>query len=432
RLEKTYQEMRRGGSFMELPAKREVFYSLREKDALKAKTAAYVHEVTGFPVWQGTEATYFPLGKDMFPVLLKELREAKHFIFMEYFMIKKGFMWDSILEILEEKAAQGVDVRIIYDHWGCVITLPLKFEETLRAKGIACEVFNPFPLIVNAIYNKRDHRKICVIDGRVGFTGGINLCDEYIGKYIRFGEWKDTALMLKGEAVWNLTACFLQVWQVVRNQPAPIPLEEFGPRRLGQGEEVVAEGEENGSADEGYFLPFGDYCPLDAEAVSQNVYLNVLSQAQRYVYICTPYLIIDDEMMNALCRTAQSGVDVRIMTPGIPDKKLVFMVTQSYYPKLLRSGVKIYSYQPGFLHAKSFVSDDNCVVLGTINLDYRSLYLDLEDGVWLYDSPVVKDVKEDFLRTLQVCKEVTLEECLHKNVLVRTMQNMFRLFAPMF
>ena len=403
-----------------LKPKEEVHEKLKEEDISACIQSDYIYRNAGYPVHGNTTAEYFQVGDDMFPVLVKELEQAKHYIFIEYFIIHDGVMWRTILDILEEKVKEGVDVRLIYDDMGCLTTLPHKYYETLRKKGIKCQVFNPFRPILNIIQNNRDHRKFCIIDGYVGFTGGVNLADEYINQKERFGHWKDTAVMLKGEAVWNMTAMFLHMWNVITNNREDNSLEEYLPH-VWHPEPFVGDG---------YVQPFCD-SPLDNETVGENVYLNIINRARRYVYICTPYLIIDNEMMTALCLAAKSGVDVRIMTPGIPDKKLVFILTQSYYRQLLEAGVKIYEYQPGFLHAKSFVSDDEIGVVGTINLDYRSLYLHFEDGVWIYRNRVIQDIKDDFIQTMEYCRQIESEFCLNRNIGLRIMQNIFRAFAPL-
>ena len=398
----------------------ETVSSLLERDPSAAMQSHYISSASHFPVHQNTSAEYFQVGDDMFPVLVKELKQAQKYIFIEYFIINDGVMWKTILDILEQKAAEGVDVRLIYDGFGCLTTLPHKYYEELRKKGIACQVFNPFRPILNIIQNNRDHRKLCIIDGWVGFTGGINLSDEYINQKERFGHWKDTAIMLKGEAVWNMTVMFLHMWAVIGRTEEKIDYEVYLPHKNHQEQ----------FAGNGFVQPFCD-TPLDEEIVGENVYLNIINKARRYVYICTPYLIIDNEMMTALCLAAKNGVDVRIMTPGIPDKKLVFLLTQSYYRQLLENGVKIYEYQPGFLHAKTFVSDDEVAVVGTINLDYRSLYLHFEDGVWIYGNEVIWSMKEDFVQTLEYCHTVTLDSCKNRKIPVRIMQNVLRAFAPM-
>lgn len=393
---------------------------LEDMDCSIADQSAYITNQAGYPVHEDTAAEYFQVGDDMFPVLVRELEQAKQYIFIEYFIINDGVMWRTILEILERKAAQGVDVRLMYDGFGCLTTLPYKYEETIRAKGIKCKVFNPFRPLLNVIQNNRDHRKLCIIDGWVGFTGGVNLADEYINQKERFGHWKDTAVMLKGEAVWNMTVMFLHMWEVINGVNTVTDYKKYFPH--------VHHAEPfEGS---GFVQPFCD-TPLDEEVVGENVYMNIVNRAKHYVYICTPYLIIDNEMMTCLCLAAKSGVDVRIMTPGIPDKKMVFLLTQSYYRQLLEAGVKIYEYQPGFLHAKSFVCDDEVAVVGTINLDYRSLYLHFEDGVWMYKNDAIADIKEDFMDTLDYCNPVGMEFCMGRKFPVRMMQNILRLLAPM-
>ena len=354
--------------------------------------SAYIRDYAGFPVHENT--------------------------FLEYFIIREGRMWGAILEVLEEKVKQGVDVRLIYDDMGCVNTLPSKYYKKLQAKGIKCAAFNPVRPILNIVLNNRDHRKILVIDGHTGYTGGLNLADEYINELERFGHWKDTGVRLYGQGVWNLTVMFLQMWSVITRTQVQFPA--YGP--------YIYHTEE--FENDGFVQPYGD-SPLDGEVVGENVYLNMINQAKKYVYISTPYLIIDNEMMTALCLASKKGVDVRIITPGIPDKKMVFLLTQSYYEQLISAGVRIYEYTPGFIHAKNFVCDDEFAVVGTINLDYRSLYLHFECGVWMYQCQAVSQVKEDMLRTFEICEEIPLDWCLKQNVVRRAGQSILRLFAPM-
>ncbi len=403
-----------------LPEVPETRAKLLAVDPEAARQSLYIRDWAEAPLWEGTTARYFNMGDDMFPVLVEEIEKARHFIFMEFFIINYGIMWNTILDLLEEKVRQGVDVRLIYDDFGCMTTLPVNYYREIREKGIKCEVFNPFRLIANIVHNNRDHRKFCIIDGVVGFTGGINLSDEYINRRSRFGTWKDTAVMLRGEAVSNMTAMFLQMWSIVTERTDKVGYGDYMPHTF----------HPEPFESEGFIQPFGD-SPLDGEAVAENVYLSMICQAKDYVYICTPYLIIDNEMMTALCLAAKSGVDVRILTPGIPDKKLIFLLTRSYYTQLIRAGVKIYRYLPGFLHAKSFVCDDKTAVCGTINLDFRSLYLHFEDGVWFYGNHVVFEVKDDYLQTLQSSARVTLEECLSRSLIIRMVQTSLRLLAPL-
>ena len=418
-MEKRFQEVL-GESRKYLQGSEETREKLKETDPSAYVQSEYIRKNAGYPIYENTTAEYFQVGDDMFPVLIRELEQAKHYIFIEYFIINDGVMWQTILDILERKAANGVDVRIIYDDFGCLTTLPYKYYKTLREKGIKCEVFNPFRPILSVIQNNRNHRKLCIVDGHTGFTGGINLADEYINQKERFGHWKDTAVMLKGEAVWNMTAMFLHMWTVITNSKEKIDFENYLPYKY----------HEEMFESDGFVQPFSD-TPLDNEVLGENVYLNIINRAKKYVYICTPYLIIDNEMMTALCLAAKNGIDVRIMTPGIPDKKIVFLLTQSYYAQLLEAGVKIYEYQPGFLHAKSFVCDDEIAVVGTINLDYRSLYLHFEDGVWMYKNHVIEEMKEDFILTMDYAKEVTLEFCRNRGFGVEFMQSLLRICAPM-
>ena len=393
---------------------------LMEADPSVNLQSLYIRDKAGFPLCGHTETQYFQVGDQMFPVLVSELQRAERFIFIEYFIINDGLMWETILGILEKKAAEGVDVRLIYDGFGGLTSLPARYAEKLREKNLKCVVFNPFRPILNIVQNNRDHRKLCIIDGKTGFTGGINLSDEYINQKKRFGHWKDTAVMLRGDAVWNMTVMCLLMWQVVNKDDTVPDYQAYMPET----------DQKHPFVHDGFVQPFSD-SPLDKETVGENVYLHIINRANRYVYICTPYLIIDNEMMTALCLAAKSGVDVRIITPSVPDKRMVFWLSQSYYEQLLEAGVKIYEYQPGFLHAKSFVCDDEIGVVGTINLDYRSLYLHFEDGVWMYKTSVIGKMRTDFENTLAYSKPVTLEFCHGRNIFVRLVQNVLRLVAPM-
>lgn len=372
----------------------------------------------GYPVYEHTDAEYFPLGDDNYPVILEELKKAQHYIFLEYFIIQEGKMWNSILEILKEKAAAGVEVRMIYDDMGCLFKLPSGYAKTMEEAGIKCICFNRFVPIWSIVMNNRDHRKILVIDGHVGFTGGINLADEYINLDSKFGHWKDTGVVIRGEAVWGLTLMFLNMWNGLR--PTDQDLNGFRP-------EVW---HPEPFAGEGYVLPYAD-TPMDDEIVAENVYMNLINGATRYLYIFTPYLITDHEMTTSLCLAAKRGVDVRIVTPGIPDKKTVYQLTRSHYPELLDNGVQIYEYTPGFVHAKCMVSDDKVATVGTVNLDYRSLYLHFECGTLHYKNRVVAQVKDDFLETLPKCKQVTEYRTDRITLGKAIYYAVLRLFAPL-
>ncbi len=395
--------------------------ALEAEDQQMNKQSVYLRDYAGYPVYRGTTTRYFPNGEGLYKSMMEELEKASHFIFLEYFIIDNGEMWQSILDILERKAREGLDVRVIYDDVGCVNTLPAGFYKELRKRGIRCEVFNPFHRLVSVILNNRDHRKIMVIDGHTGYTGGINLADEYINRKVRFGYWKDTGVMLKGEAVWNFTVMFLRMWAFLTKDPSE--LKDPGPL-------LPSSYAEGAFESDGFVQPYSDQ-PLDQETVGENVYLNMINQAKRYVYIFTPYVIIDHEMMTALCLASKNGVDVRIITPGIPDKKLIFLLTRSYFPELIDNGVRIYEFEPGFIHAKCFVCDDEVATVGTVNLDFRSLYLHFECGVWMYRAEAVAQVRQDVDRTLKKCREITQQEVHSLSWPKRLLQSFLRLFAPM-
>jgi cardiolipin synthase len=394
-----------------------VFSEIENLDRNVANQSRYISKFCNFPIYDNTYSNYFPVGEDMFESLKQELEEAKSFIFLEYFIIQEGVMWDSILDILERKVREGVEIRVMYDDVGCISKLPFGYNEKLKKLGIACRVFNPFIPLVSARHNNRDHRKIAIIDGNTGFCGGINLADEYINKVVRFGHWKDTAVMLKGNAVWSFTVMFLQMWQVSGGPKEEY--EKYKPQPLREKPES-----------DGYVQPYGDN-PGDGETVGEQVYLNLLNKARDYVYISTPYFVVDNEILNAITLAAKDGVDVRIMLPHIPDKVYMHIVAKSYYAQLINSGVRIYEYTPGFNHSKTFVSDDKLGTVGTVNLDYRSLYLHFECGVLLYNTRSLMKVKEDFINTLQVCHEVTLEECSHVRWYMRITRSILKAFAPL-
>lgn len=388
-----------------------------ELDGGAAGLFKYLEGSAGYPTAKNTTVRYYRVGEEMYADLLPELEKAEKFIFLEYFIIRPGEMWDGVLEILKRKAAAGVDVRIIYDDMGCIDILPANYNATLEGWGIRTMAFNRFVPAVSLVMNNRDHRKITVIDGKVGFTGGINISDEYINVKERFGHWKDTGLMLKGPGVFNLTLMFLEMWNA------------FNKDGDGYAEFIPDSFEECGSADDGYVLSFSD-SPLDNESVGESVYTDMLYQAKNYIYITTPYLAIDSELQTALCMAAKRGVDVRMITPGIPDKKLVYRLTRSYYPTLLRAGVKIYEYTPGFIHAKSFVCDDKLCVVGTINMDYRSLYLHFECGTLMYNNPEIKQVRKDDLETMEKCRKVELSD-MKTNFLGELFDSFLRSVAPL-
>ncbi|MBE5063780.1 cardiolipin synthase [Lachnospiraceae bacterium DSM 108991] len=395
----------------------DVVDALRASKPANANLAYYLAHHMGFPTYRNTEVTYFPLGEDKFDALVPELKKARKYIFMEYFIVEKGYMWDTILKILVQKAREGVEVRFMYDGTCAISNLPYEYPQELERKGIRCKMMNPIRPFLSTVQNNRDHRKICVIDGRVGFTGGINLGDEYINRKERFGHWKDTAVMLKGDAVQSLTMLFLQMWNVDEKEEGHYT-RYLTPRRQGLRREL------------GYVLPYGD-SPFDNENVGEEVYFHILNHAKKYVHIMTPYLILDNEMITTLTRTAKSGIEVIIIMPHIPDKWYAFVVAKTYYRELIRAGVQIYEYKPGFVHAKVFVSDDDTATVGTINLDYRSLYLHFECGVFIYNNSVVDRVERDFQETLMKCHKVSLVELRNRSLFSKITGQVLRLFAPL-
>ena len=379
-----------GQTRAQLPQDEQVVRRLEAADPGAASLVRYLRgRGGGFPVYQNTAVTYFPGGEAKFEELLRQLETAQKYIFLEYFIIEEGLMWGRVLEVLARKAAQGVDVRVMYDGTCEFSTLPRDYPKRLEALGIKCKVFSPITPFVSTHYNYRDHRKILVIDGRVGFTGGVNLADEYINHVKKYGRWKDAAVMLQGEAVRSMTALFLQMWGILQ-QPEfeqfltdPIPAERAA----------------------GFVVPYGD-CPLDGERVGEMVYIDMINRARKYVHIITPYLILDGVMETALRFAAERGVDVHLILPGVPDKRFAYSLAKTHYKALLSSGVKISEWTPGFTHAKLVIADGREAVVGTINLDYRSLYHHFENAVWMYGTDCIRNAESDFQATLAQCRTV--------------------------
>ena len=405
-----------------IPQNEETLEELEKISVKEKNLAVYMKAYAGYPVWKNTYAEYYPVGEDFFAAMIPELEAAKEFIFMEYFIVERGEMWNTILEILARKAKEGVDVRFMYDGMCSLMLVPYNYPKKLEAMGIKCKMFSPIKPVLSTVQNNRDHRKILVVDGHTAFTGGVNLADEYINKVERFGHWKDTAVMLKGEAVAGFTIMFLQNWNIT----------EYGKEDKYENyirTDFPQLREENLPAD-GFVLPYGD-SPLDNENVGQTVYQDILNRAERYVHIMTPYLILDNEMTGALTYAAKRGVDVIIIMPHVPDKVYAYLLARSYYAELIRAGVKIYEYTPGFVHAKCFVSDDTRAVVGSINLDYRSLFLHFECASYFYRHPVVAQVEQDMQDTLKKCMQITLEDCKRFNIFKRAAGHILRLFAPL-
>lgn len=373
----------------------------------------------GFPAYSNTEADYYSDCKAGWERMLRDLESAERFIFMEYFIINPGTMWDPVLEILKKKAAAGVEVRLMYDDVGSISYIPRKYWKKLESYGIRCVAFNPYRPVYAVIMNHRDHRKIMVIDGNVGYTGGVNFSDEYIGETVRFGEWKDNLIRLEGEGVRGMTLLFLEMWNA--NRPTDT--------RESAGAYMPDPARSAAVSCKGLVQPYGD-SPVDREILAENVYLNIINQATRYVYIYSPYVVIDYEMTRALCLAARRGVDVRLVVPAVPDKKIVYALTKSYFPELIENGVKVYKFTPGFVHSKVFLADDRQAVVGSVNLDYRSLTLHFENACMFVDHPVIPSVKADFEETLPRCELVAVKE-RRFGVLYGLYLGLLRLFAPL-
>ncbi len=379
--------------------------------------STYTYSNGKYPLYENFGAEYYSTGESAWKSILCELEKAKDFIFLEYFIIEDGEMWGQILDILKQKVSEGVEVRVMYDGTCSVALLPYSYPRRLSEMGIKCRVFSPLRPFVSTHYNNRDHRKILVIDGKTAFTGGINFADEYINKRVRFGHWKDCAIKLEGVAVKSFTLMFLQMWNIAGGQ------DNYG-YYLGKSE---GNSYENG---DGYVIPYGD-SPLDDEKVGETVYMDIINTAKEYVHIMTPYLIIDNEMTTALTNAAKRGVDVKIIVPHIPDHKSAYAVAKAHYSELVPQGVKIYEYTPGFIHSKNFVSDSVKAVVGTINLDYRSLYLHFECAAYLYGASAIADIEEDFDSTLEKCKEIGISDIRKYGLLTHLKNGLLKLIAPL-
>ena len=378
--------------------------------------AKILRRIANSHIFTNTSQQYFPLGEDMFPQLLADLRKAEKFIFMEYFIIEEGVFWNTILEILKEKAAAGVDVKVLYDDVGCMLTLPGNYDKILRSYGIEAVLFSKLKGNADSEFNNRSHRKITVIDGKVGYTGGINIADEYIGQIEKHGHWKDVGLRLEGEAVRELTRLFLTDYCINVRTVKETALSYFP---------------EYSVADTGFVIPFGDGpMPIYKRRVGQTVIEDMLNQAQRYVWIMTPYLIIDNQLCTCIENAALRGVEVRLLLPHIPDKKIIFEMAHSHYHRLMDAGVQIYEYEPGFVHAKVYLADGETAMVGTINLDYRSLVHHFENGVWMHRCEAVKHIRADFEDTFPKCIPMTKENTKW-SLPQRFIRAVLKIFAPL-
>lgn len=402
-----------------LPAGDELLEQMKEEDAGAAGISAYLSQYSGYPVYQNTDVRYYDDAVKGLEAQLAEIAKAEKFIFMEYHAIEDKESWHRIQMALEERVKAGVEVRVFYDDMGSIGFINTDFVKKLESVGIKCRVFNPFAPGLNLFLNNRDHRKITVVDGKVGFTGGYNLANEYFNITHPYGQWKDTGIRLEGDAVRSLTITFLEMWNAIKaSDQDDTDIDRYLPTSDYQ------------AVEHGYVQPYAD-SPMDDEQVGEEVYISMVNKAEKYCYYITPYLIITDEMTHALSLAAKRGVDVRIITPGIPDKKLVYGVTRSFYSGLVRNGVRIFEWEPGFCHAKMSIADDKMATCGTINLDYRSLYHHFENGCFLYRCNAVAEIKKDFDKTFTECREVTEQYRTGRSATLRLGQLFLRLFAQL-
>lgn len=386
-----------------------------DKESHLAGLAHYMNNYGGFPIYNNSDVKYLKTGEEKYEELLVQLRKARKFIFLEYFIIDEGKMWDSILEILKEKAKEGVEVRLMYDGTCMFARLPHSYPKQMERLGIKCHIFSPIRPALTTYQNNRDHRKILVIDGRVAFTGGINLADEYINEIHPYGHWKDNAVMVTGEAVRSFTLMFLQIWNISEKEK-----EDY--------EKYLTE--EPADNAKGYVMPYGDH-PYDYEYMGEYVYMDIINKAKNYVHIMTPYLIPSNEMVRCLENASKRGVDVKIIMPHITDKPSAYYIARTYYPKLIEQGIEIYEYTLGFVHAKSFVADDCKAVVGTINMDFRSLYQNLECAAYMEGVDAVSDIEADYQETLLKCHKMTMEDCDRYNPVFKLIGKLLWIISPL-
>ena len=390
--------------------------NLEKNERSLCNLSKYLYNTCGYPIYNSDNIIYFENGEKKFQTLLKDLKNAKSYIFIEYFIIDKGYMWDTILNILKQKVKEGVEVRVMYDGMGSLVTLPYNYDKELEKFGIKCKSFFPIKLMLSLHQNNRDHRKICIIDGKIGYTGGINLADEYINRKEKYGYWKDTAIRIEGEAVKSFIYMFLEMWNIDEKQVI-----DYG-KYLNY--DIM------NKEQDGYIIPYAD-SPLDEYETGKRVYMDILNTANQYVDIITPYLILDDELLNSLIYASNRGIKVRIIMPHIPDKKMVYYLGRSYYKDLISNGIEIYEFEKGFTHAKMFISDNCKAVVGTINLDYRSLYLHFECACYIYKNKVIQDIQRDYNKTIEKSIRITKKDIINYNIFKKIIGRILRFVAPL-
>lgn len=415
RLDDSIKHIMKHGQLF-LKHNREVEEQFYKESPMEARMSKYMTS-QNFPLYQNNQIAYYPMGEDAFEVIFEELEKAEKFILVDFFIVAEGAIWDKFHEILLKKVKEGVEVKFMYDDFGAKIRTNKYFRRNLEQEGFEVQVFNPIHKYTDKLYmNYRSHQKIIVIDGNIGFTGGFNIADEYANLINRFGIWKDNGIRVEGDAVWGMTVTFLQMWEVCEGR-TEIDYENYCPSRKFPESKVYCHVISDGPA-------YNRSNPIE------NIYQQMIHYAENYLYITTPYLIIEDDMKHALITAVQSGVDVRIITPYIPDKKHVKLLTNYNYGYLLKHGVRIFEYKPGFIHAKTILNEKN-VIVGTINMDYRSFYLHYENGVWISDSDTVETVKRDIEKTLEQCVEVTYEEWIQRPLRMKMEQAFLSAFSTL-
>lgn len=411
---KVLQKLRHGATFYSY--NQEVVDEFTAKYPTKSRMVKYL-ESYHFPLFKNNEITYYPMGEETFAAIMKDIEEAKKFVMINFFIIGEGVLWDRIHALLVNKIKEGVEVMLMYDDFGAMLRTSKGFKHSLESEGFQVRIFNPIHKYTEKLYmNYRSHQKIIVVDGNIGYTGGMNLADEYVNLVDRFGVWKDNAVRVEGEAVWGLTVTFLQMWEVCTDG-VMIDYSPYRPTKEFKQNQVFCQVISDGPA-------LNPSCPIEG------FYKHIINYSKQYLYVTTPYLVLEPDMQEALENAVRSGIDVRIITPRIPDKKSVKLVTEFNYGKLLEAGVRIFEYEPGFIHAKTIINED-CGVVGTINMDYRSFYLHYECGLFMCNREVIAGIKKDLDETLKVCHEITLEEWKNRPLNVKIKQQVLNLFATL-
>ncbi|MCR4717519.1 MAG: cardiolipin synthase [Lachnospiraceae bacterium] len=406
---------------------KEIYAELKEDSPHVAGVAKYVKRACGHPVYKHSNAKYYPLGDDFFEDYLNDLRNAKEFIFIEYFIIHEGYVWDKVLEILKEKAAAGVKVRVLYDGLCAFTSVPINYAKNLSKYGIDCRVYASMKPLLSSVQNNRDHRKVTVVDGEIAYTGGVNLSDEYINKIKRFGHWKDCAIRVTGDIVTSMTCMFLTMWGIDDEKNV---LKNVYDEEEEYAKYLIKAQTHSDVVSDGYMVPYNDN-PYDTYNVAKHLYLDIINRANEYVHIFTPYLILDNETVEALCYAGNRGVDVGIIVPHIPDKKYAFKLGKSYYEELFLNKVKIYEYTPGFVHSKVIVADDKYGICGSSNMDFRSFYLHYECGIYMYKCSELLELEKDYQETLKSCQEETLSTYRNYSIKNKIDGALLRLLAPL-